>query len=109
MLHSLDITNLDAKLTNYRQRGAVNGPLKMERCIKWLCKLFQSVLINEVRERVCLFADDKGSQKKLKLIEIIGKLPEKKPLCNSVRDKSKVEDLHRETQLCKHRMKTVEQ
>lgn len=42
--------------------------------------LFPRVLINEVEERIRLFADDKGSQKKLKMIEIIGKFPEKKPL-----------------------------
>lgn len=80
MLHGLDTTNANRCKTNYRQRGAVNGPLKMERCIKWHCKLFQSVLINKAEERICSFADDKGSQKKLKMIEIIGKLPEKKSL-----------------------------
>lgn len=69
--------------------------------------LFPGVLINEVEETIRLFADDKGSQKKLKMIEIIGKFPEKKPLWNSVRDKLKAEDLHRENQLCKHRIKTV--
>jgi len=67
-------------LANSRQRGVVSGPLKTERRIKWHCKLFQSVLINEVEERICLFEDDKGSQKKLEMIEIIGKPPEKKPL-----------------------------
>lgn len=39
-----------------------------------------SLLINEVEERICLFADDKGIQRKLKIIEIVGKLAEEKPL-----------------------------
>lgn len=52
----------------------------MERHIKWHCMLFPGVLINEVEETIRLFADDKGSQKKLKMIEMIGKFPEKKPL-----------------------------
>lgn len=92
-------------LANYRQRGAFNAPLKMEGDQSGTASC--SLLINEVEERICLFADDKGSQKKLKIIEIIGKPSEKKPLWNSARDKSKAGDLHRENELCKHRMKTV--
>lgn len=65
------------------------------------------VSLNEVEGRICLFPDDKSIQKKLKMIRIIGKSSEKNPLRNSVRDKSKVEDLHRENQLCQHRTKTV--
>lgn len=44
-----------------------------------------------------MFVNDKGGQKKLRIIKIVGKLAEEKCLWNSMRDKSKAGDLHRES------------
>lgn len=53
-------------LANWRQRETF-GPLKMGRDLSGTASC--SLLIKEVEERICLFAVDKGTQKKLEITE----------------------------------------